>query len=48
MINMDKKMIEQLRKDDLKGDRLAGKILEMVFEFEDLEQTLQTRGCLVL
>ena len=48
MINMDKKMIEQLRKDDLKGDRLAAKLLEVVYEFEDLEQSLQTRGCLVL
>ena len=45
---MDKQMIRQLRRDDLSGDRLAGKILEMVFEFEDLEQSLQVRGCLVL
>ena len=28
---MDKKMIEQLRKDDLKGDRLAAKLLEVIF-----------------
>jgi hypothetical protein len=48
MINMDNKMIEQLRKDDLKGDRLAAKLLEVIFGFEDLEQSLQTRGCLIL
>lgn len=37
---MDNEMIAKLRKDDLKGDILASKILEIVFEFEDFEQSI--------
>jgi hypothetical protein len=37
---MNDEMIKQLRRDDLNGDRLAGRILEMLFVFADFEQTL--------
>ena len=40
---MNDEMIKQLRRADLNGDRLAGRILEMLFVFEDFEQTIGVR-----